>query len=187
MSWIAHPILADSTVAVAPAPALTGLSLTVNAGDGALFGSAFPFYCIAWPTGLPAHKSNAEVFSITGRAGDVLTIGARAQQGTTARAIIVGDQIAAVMTPKDFTDLENATLSGTEALAQNDTSKAITFTPNFAAAPRIIPVLHSPDGLDFISCCVDLTTRAVGGATIRFAAAIPAVGWELDWIAHRAP
>lgn len=187
MSWIHHPILAYSTVAVAPAPALTGLSLTVNAGDGALFGSTFPIYCIAWPTGVAAFKSNAEVFSVTGRAGDVLTIGARAQQGTTAQSIIVGDQIAAVMTPKDFTDLENATLSGTEGLAQNDTSKAIVFTPNFAAAPNVIPVLHSPDGLDFISCCVDLTTLAVTGATIRFAAGIPAAGWQLAWIAHKAP
>lgn len=160
--------------------------MTLAPAGGATF-PATPFVLTIYPTGTGPLFTNAENVLVTTMVGNAVTVMTRAVQGTNARAILVGDQAANTITQTDLEALENAAQSGTESLAQNDTSKAIVFTPNFASVPNIIPILHSPDGLDFISCCVDLTTLVVGGATVRFAAAIPAAGWELAWIAHKTP
>ncbi len=107
MAFSAHPILAVSLVATAPSPATSGATVTVTTGQGARFGSVFspPVPATIWPAGLLPDPTNAEVVWITGRSGDVLTI-TRAQEGTSARTVVVGDQIAATATPKTFTDLE---------------------------------------------------------------------------------
>lgn len=100
-----HPNFAYSTVSVAPSPASSGTSLTVATGDGALFATQ-PFNAVVWPTSVQPLTSNAEIIRITGRASDVLTI-TRAQEGTSARTIVVGDQIAVVLTKKVLTDIED--------------------------------------------------------------------------------
>lgn len=102
----AHKNFAVSSVATAPAPATTGLSLTVTAGTGALFPAA-PFNCTVFPAGSSPTSSNAEIIRVTVVAGDVLTI-VRAQEGSSARSIIAGDTIANTVTVKDFTDIETA-------------------------------------------------------------------------------
>src|SRR5439155_9832103 len=89
-----------STVAVAPAPATTGLSLTVQSGDGALF-PVTPFNCTVNGSGVP------EIVRVTGITGDVLTI-QRHQEGTSARAIAIGDTIEVTITAKTLTDVEAA-------------------------------------------------------------------------------
>lgn len=106
MAFDAHSNFGYSTVAVAPAPALTGLSLTVQAGQGALF-PAVPFNCTVWPAGVAPLASNAEIVRVTNIAGDTLTI-VRAQEGTSAIAIDVGFQIANTTSNKVFTDIETA-------------------------------------------------------------------------------
>jgi hypothetical protein len=88
---------AISTVATAPSPATSGPSVTVATGDGANFPTP-PFQVTVWPAA-PATPTmaNAEIGRCTAVAGDVLTI-VRAQEGTSARSIVAGDQIMAGVT-----------------------------------------------------------------------------------------
>jgi hypothetical protein len=104
MAFDAHTNLAISTVATAPSPPTTGTSLVVSAGTGGRFG-AVPFNATIWPSNAVPTPLNAEIVRVTARTADTLTI-TRAQEGTTARAIGFGDQIAATVTVKTLTDLE---------------------------------------------------------------------------------
>jgi hypothetical protein len=98
-----HKNFAYSTVAVAPTPAVSGSSLTV--GNGSLF-PAPPFNVTVWPIGAMPLSTNAEIVRVTAIVGNVFTI-LRSQEGSNARAIIVGDQIAETITAKALTDIEN--------------------------------------------------------------------------------
>lgn len=107
MAFDAHKNFALSLVAVAPTPATSGTSLTVTAGEGAGF-PAVPFNAtLAPPSGVPT-RANAEIVRVTARSGDVLTI-TRAQEGSTARSVQIGDLIAATITAKSLTDIETPT------------------------------------------------------------------------------
>ena len=105
MAVDAHKNFAYSTIATAPSPADTGTSLVVAAGDGTKFPTV-PFNVTIWPTGVQPLTSNAEIVRVTAIATDTFTI-TRAQEGSTARSIIVGDQIAATITAKTLTDAED--------------------------------------------------------------------------------
>lgn len=105
-----HKNFGYSTVATAPSPALSGTSLTVATGQGALFPAA-PFNVTIWPASAFPLASNAEIARVTAVVGDVLTI-VRAQEGTSARAITVGDQIANTITSKVITDIEAEVAAG---------------------------------------------------------------------------
>lgn len=87
---------AYSLVATAPSPATSGTSLVVTAGQGALF-PAVPFQATIWPINARPISTNAEIVTVTGVSTDTLTI-VRAQESTTARSVIIGDQIAATLT-----------------------------------------------------------------------------------------
>lgn len=106
MAFDNHPIFGYALVATAPSPATSGTSLVVTAGFGALLGTP-PLNMTIWPTGANPITSNAEIVRVTNISTDTLTI-VRAQEGSSARTILVGDQIAATMTPKTFTDIETA-------------------------------------------------------------------------------
>lgn len=95
-----------SVVAVAPAPAASGTSLQVAAGDGAKF-PAVPFNAVIWPTGVQPTTANAEIVRVTAKATDTFTI-TRAQESSSARTVIVNDQIALNITRKTLTDIEAA-------------------------------------------------------------------------------
>lgn len=94
---VTRPSANLSTVATAPSPASTGTSLTVTAGQGSRFPTP-PFEVTIFPTGSQPLSSNAEIVLVTAVTNDTLTI-TRAQEGTTARSIVVGDQIAATSLP----------------------------------------------------------------------------------------
>lgn len=104
MAFDNHRNLSYSTVATAPSPATSGTSLVVGAGDGAKFPTA-PFNATIWPAGARPTTATAEIVRVTGVSTDTLTI-VRAQEGTSARTVIVTDQIAATITAKTITDLE---------------------------------------------------------------------------------
>lgn len=104
MGFDAHKNFAYSTVATAPSPASSGTSLVVAAGQGALF-PAVPFNATVWPAGAQPTTTNAEVVRVTAISTDTLTI-IRQQEGTSARSVVVGDQIANTSTVKVFTDIE---------------------------------------------------------------------------------
>lgn len=100
----AHKNFAYSLVATAPSPASSGTSLVVTAGQGGLF-PAVPFNATIWPASTQPLSTNAEIVRVTGVSTDTLTI-TRAQEGSSARSVIVGDQIAATVTAKTMTDTE---------------------------------------------------------------------------------
>jgi len=102
----AHTNFGYSKVVTAPTPAISGTSLTVTTGTGALFPAA-PFNCTVWPASVNPLSTNAEIVRVTAVVGDVLTI-VRAQESSTAVAIKVGYQIANTTSVKVFTDIENA-------------------------------------------------------------------------------
>ncbi len=106
MAFDAHKNLAYSLVATAPSPASSGTSLVVTAGQGALFPTP-PFNATVWATNANPLTTNAEIVRVTGISTDTLTI-VRAQESTSARSIVIGDQIAATMTVKTFTDIESS-------------------------------------------------------------------------------
>lgn len=106
----AHANLANSLVASPPSPAISGTSLTVTAGQGALFPLA-PFNCIVCPANTLPTTSNAEIVRVTAIVGDTFTI-ERAQENTDAQAIIAGYYIANAETAKTFTDIESAISEG---------------------------------------------------------------------------
>jgi hypothetical protein len=101
-----HKNLAISAVATAPSPDTSGTSLVVTGGHGTRFPSV-PFNATVWPANAQPTPANAEIVRVTAISTDTLTI-VRAQEGTTARAIIVTDQIAATITAKTFTDIETS-------------------------------------------------------------------------------
>lgn len=109
MSFDSHKNFAYSAVVAAPNPSDTGVSLTVRAGEGALFPTP-PFNAVGWPADRIPLVSNAEIVRVTAIADDVFTI-TRHQEGSTAQNIAVGYQIAASLTAKTITDIESAVLA----------------------------------------------------------------------------
>lgn len=106
MAFDSHVNFGYAQVATAPSPASSGTSLVVTAGFGSTLGTA-PFNMTVWPTGAGAPTtSNAEIVRVTAISTDTLTI-TRAQEGTSARTIVIGDQIAVTQTVRTFTDIEN--------------------------------------------------------------------------------
>lgn len=104
MSVDLHKNFSYSAVATAPSPALSGTSLVVSAGEGALFPTP-PFNATVWPSGVSPLASNAEIVRVTAISTDTFTI-TRAQEGSTAKSIASGYQIAATITAKTLTDVE---------------------------------------------------------------------------------
>lgn len=86
--------LAYSRVVTAPDPVDSGTTLDLITGDTA--GWSVPFSAVVWPRGAIPVVANAEIVRVTDITGDTLTI-ERAQEGTSARSIEVGDQFAATI------------------------------------------------------------------------------------------
>jgi hypothetical protein len=123
VAFDAHKNFVLTTVATAPSPATSGTSLVVSTGHGADFPTP-PFNAVVWPnSGLPS-SSNAEIVRVTGISTDTLTI-ARSQESSSARTIVVGDQIALTITAKYLSDLENGVAPSYTSLVDGAT---ITWT-----------------------------------------------------------
>jgi hypothetical protein len=134
----AHKNFAYSTVATAPSPAASGTSLVVAAGQGALFPTV-PFNATIWPAGAQPTSATAEIVRVTWISTDTLTF-ARAQESTSARIVVVGDQIAATITQKTLTDIE-------------------------AVAPGAMTLLKSGSGSFASTSAANLDTVAIAGLT----------------------
>jgi hypothetical protein len=100
-----HKNFAYSTIVTAPSPASSGTTLTVQAGDGLKFPDV-PFNATVWPVGVQPISTNAEIVVVTDKHDDLFTI-ERSQESSSARSIVVGDQIAATITAKTLTDAED--------------------------------------------------------------------------------
>lgn len=132
MSYDNHKNFAYSTVATAPSPATSGTSLTVASGDGSKF-PATPFNAFVWPAGAQPLTSNAEIVRVTAKSTDTFTI-TRTQESTSARTIVIGDQIAAGPTAKTFTDIE-ALLPAYLTVNSTGTAPSATGTDAVALGP----------------------------------------------------
>jgi hypothetical protein len=97
-----HKNLATATVATAPSPPSSGLSLVLTSGHGARM-PPVPFNATVWTTGSAPDPTNAEIVKVTNVATDTLTI-VRQQEGTAARTILVGDLFIASVTEKDLVE-----------------------------------------------------------------------------------
>lgn len=77
--------------------------------------------------------------------------------------------------------------SGTVALAQNDTEKAVVFGTAFTGAgvPSLVPTVIPPVGGDAIDAWVEDGDVTNAGATITFSAAIPTSGYFLAFVANK--
>lgn len=135
----AHSNFGYSTVQ-SPAPGLAGTSLKVATGEGALFPAA-PFNCTVWPAGVQPLASNAEIVRVTAVVGDTLTI-TRAQEGTTAKNITAGYQIANTTSVKVFTDIENSMIQFVAAGGVSASAPTVVFSNSnnvsFGAAGSVI-------------------------------------------------
>lgn len=105
-----HANLAVGTITVAPSPATSGTSLTLQSGQGALFPTP-PFNATYTPASSSPTSTNAEIVRVTAIVGDVLTI-TRAQESSSAQSITIGGTIANSVTAKIFTDIETAVNAG---------------------------------------------------------------------------
>lgn len=116
------------TVLVAPSPALTGTTLTLQPNEGSNFpdpATEGQYQCTIWPPSDQPVNANAEIVTVTGKSGDILTI-TRAQEGTDAQVIETTCQIALT-----FTDEVH------QALAQSSLFKVIQVAHGFGAGEAI--------------------------------------------------
>jgi hypothetical protein len=111
------------TVLTAPTPAASGTSLVLNSGEGTNFKTGWVWI---WPPSVQPLSSNAEIAQLTNISTDTLTI-VRAQQGTSAKSIAVGWQVAQGLTKQDVHNILNKINYAADAGASD--SYAITLEP----------------------------------------------------------
>jgi hypothetical protein len=128
VSFDNHANLASASVATAPTPAASGTTLVIDDATG---WPTAPFPATIYPSGSVPTRSNAEIVYVTGRTGTTLTI-TRAQEGTSARTILVGDAIAVTLTVKTITDIETA-IPSTAGLLSNVNVSAGSTSNNLSA------------------------------------------------------
>jgi hypothetical protein len=100
------------------------MSLVVTAADGAKF-PAVPFNATIWPASSQPTTANAEIVRVTNISTDTFTI-TRTQESTSARTVVVGDQIAATITAKTLTDVEHNEYANTYLTVADETIPAST-------------------------------------------------------------
>lgn len=110
MGFDAHTNFATSTVASPPVPADTGLSLSINPGEGARFTGIPPYNCTV------TDGVSSEIVRVTARASDTFTI-LRAQEGSSAINIKGGMNFKNTITKKIITDLETGFNQITQAVS----------------------------------------------------------------------
>jgi hypothetical protein len=92
-----------TSVAIAPLPATSGLTLIVTTGTGAnRLGTGRVVLC---PYGVDPTPENAEIAEIASVVGDAITLSARALEGTTARPVDTGWQVIQGLTAGELDNL----------------------------------------------------------------------------------
>lgn len=138
---------ARSVVVTAPSPATSGTTVAVTAGHGVRFVAGPAVVCPA--VGDPTPE-NAEVVTISGVAGDVLTV-VRAVESSVARAIVAGDRV-----------LQGLTAAQYDALVVGLASKADAVATTAALAGKAA-VSHVHSAADVTSGTLPLARGGTGG------------------------
>lgn len=150
---------ATGTVLTAPSPATSGLSLTLNSGEGARFPTA-PFYVIAHPNNTIPTVSTAEKLLVTAVSTDTFTI-VRAQGIYSAQSIAVGYRISNAIFQDD---MNNASIIRNEVPGGSVNGSNTAFTTASAAAMATASlevykngVRMKPGGADFTQTTTGFT------------------------------
>lgn len=102
----------ETVVATPPVPATSGVAMVVT-GEFLLGAITPPFNVVVAPAGVRPTATNAEILRVTGKSGGGANLTwaiVRAQEGTTARTILVGDAIYLSPTAKTIQDIIDGTL-----------------------------------------------------------------------------
>jgi hypothetical protein len=164
MSFDNHANLATTTVVTAPTPPSSGTTLVVS--DATVF-PATPFNATVWPANSVPAKSNAEIVRVTNISVNTLTI-TRNQESTSARTILVGDQIMNGVSAKVFTDLESASNTNAANIATN-TSNIATNTTSIGTINGEITTINTfinPLNGDISHFYEDKPTLSISGNTL---------------------
>lgn len=141
MPFDAHKNFVYSTIATTPSPAVSGTSLVVTTGDGAIFPTP-PFNCTVWPAIVLPLTTNAEIVRVTALSGDTLTI-VRQQENSNARIIQVGDQISATITTKTLSDIETGRAPSITTLTNSATATIVMDSTKASQNARIVLVQNT--------------------------------------------
>ena len=151
---------AYGTVATPPSPATSGITLTLQTGEGANF-PAEPFDLLFWPAGVNPLNSNAELARCTNVTGDTLTF-TRAQYGTTAQPVAVGYQVSQPIDAHLLTQLAGGGVSSvfTRTGAVVATSGDYTVSQITGAAPLASPTFTGTPAAPTATALTDSTQLA---------------------------
>ena len=155
------------------------LSITLNTGDGAKFPSPTggDFFLFTLYQVVNGFEANWEIVSCTGRAGDVLTLGARGLENTTPFAFNNGDFVelrftagdAGSLAPKVNAVLTSPTLAATPAGGDNSLNVADTAFVAAAIAAAVANV-----AIKFSTVTGAVNAVAGGAYDFNTSAAMPA-------------
>lgn len=109
-------------VAVAPTPGKTGMSLTLEAGQGARFPATGAFTVRLWPEGQVAEPGTVEFARVSSRSGDELTFSERntsKESGSTSLTVVVGYQVAMDITAYLIEQMRTAINALTSTVAES--------------------------------------------------------------------
>jgi hypothetical protein len=170
---------AVSTVAIAPSPSTSGISLVVTTGQGALF-PATPFQATVWPSNAQPLSSNAEIITVTAVSGDTLTIERNTEEPGTAQPIAIGWNIASTLTVAVLLSLVNGLTnsniaSGAAIVGSKLSAGTVPFNLFGAAASTgggNPPAVGSSNFL-MQAGKTTVTTNSHGNATINFPNSFP--------------
>jgi hypothetical protein len=160
MAFDAKKNFAISLVATAPSPASSGTSLVVTGGDGTKF-PAVPFNATIWPINTQPTTANAEIVRVTNIATDTFTI-TRTQESTSARSVVVGDQIMAGLTVKSLTDIETAA-----AVTQIASTRIGTRVTSITSSSTPSPNADTDDIFTVTALAVTATFAAPSGTPVN--------------------
>jgi|SRR5665213_432272 len=171
MKFDSHNLLAYGTITVAPSPDTSGTTLSMSNADAAQFSDpsvTAPYNATDWPTATPLPLiGNSEIIRITakgaansGGSGNTEFTIVRVQEGSSARAITIGDQIANTETPKTLTDIESATIVSNGVLLSNIFQAASLTTLSSSATELIRIDLEDTKNIATVTdiSCPDLVT-----------------------------
>jgi hypothetical protein len=127
------PVILGGLTTVSSPPSTPTAGTTVTVTDAAEWldpASVGQYNATIWPNAtnpiFAGSSRNAERVRVTGKSGAVLTI-TRAQEGTTARTVLAGDQIAPAIAGLDFVDLADSSI--TAASITNTTAETFAYSP----------------------------------------------------------
>ena len=184
MPFDQHANFGYGVVTVAPIPASSGTTFSMSEAQAAYFPdpASGEYNIVIWAFGAIPITTNAEIARVTAKAspsgGNVQFTITRTQEGSSARAIIVGDQVALAITKKTIKDIEDAatcTFASQETPVGLVNSSNTTYTTAAAFAPNTLDVFLNgvtmTRGVDYTENSTytgfSMTTAPVTGDTLR--------------------